>query len=63
MPSPEDLTLYPSDRKYRLDIRRCIVSGCEGEVAELSYYERNNWVTVELMCNTCRKKFVVKVEI
>lgn len=59
----EGLQLYPQDRTYRIDIRRCIYNNCDGEVAELSYYERNNWVTIELQCNTCKKRFVVKVEI
>jgi hypothetical protein len=52
-----------SERKYRLDIKRCIDAACDGELAELSYYERNNWVTIELQCARCKKKFVVKVEI
>ena len=47
---------------YRLDIKRCPVAACGGEVAELSHYERNNWVTVELQCARCLKKFVVKIE-
>ncbi|HEY6191073.1 MAG TPA: hypothetical protein VI215_01970 [Bacteroidota bacterium] len=52
----------PGGRAYRLDLKRCIISECDGELAEISYYERNNWVTVELQCNRCRRKFVVKVE-
>ena len=51
-----------SERIYRLDLKRCIIAACEGELAEVSHYERNNWVTVELQCNTCKRKFVVKVE-
>lgn len=54
---------YPHERNYCLDIKRCLRTSCDGEVAELSYYERNNWATVELQCNRCKKKFVVKVEI
>ncbi|HTK82973.1 MAG TPA: hypothetical protein VL633_11820 [Bacteroidota bacterium] len=54
---------YPNKRQYRLDLKRCIEASCDGELAELSYYERNNWATVELQCNTCKRKFVVKVEI
>ena len=53
----------PKNRIYRLDIKRCIIKDCEGELAEISHYERNNWVTFELQCNTCKKKFVVKVEL
>lgn len=53
---------YPQDRLYRLDVKSCIVQGCGGELAELSYYERNNWLTVELECNKCHRRFVVKVE-
>jgi hypothetical protein len=51
-----------SARSYRLDLKRCIKSSCDGELAELSYYERNNWATFELQCNQCKSKFVVKVE-
>ena len=53
---------YPKNRSYRLHLKRCIVSSCEGELAEIAYYERNNWATVELQCNRCGKKFTVKVE-
>ncbi len=53
---------YPKNRSYRLQLKRCIVSTCDGELAEIAYYERNNWATVELQCNRCRKKFTVKVE-
>jgi len=51
------------DRTYVLDVKRCIVCSCEGELAEISYYERNNWATFELQCNACKKRFVVKVEV
>jgi len=51
------------ERTYRLDVKQCIVAKCGGELAEISYYERNNWATVELQCNQCKKKFVVKVEL
>lgn len=50
-------------RLYRLDVRRCITASCDGELAEISHYERNNWATVELQCNRCHKRFVVKIEI
>ncbi len=49
-------------RQYRLDLKSCIVRACGGELAEISYYERNNWVTIEFECNTCKRRFVVKVE-
>ncbi len=57
---PEDT--YPADRTYRLDLKRCMVQSCGGELAELSYYERNNWVTIEYKCNKCGREFTVKVE-
>jgi len=63
---PEDddaLDPYPKDRMYRLALKRCIVNTCDGELAELSYYERNNWATVELQCEQCKRRFVVKVEL
>lgn len=53
---------YPGDRTYRLDMKRCPLQSCVGELAELSYYERNNWVTVEYKCDTCGREFTVKVE-
>jgi hypothetical protein len=49
-------------RTYALDLKTCIVRSCGGELAEISYYERNNWATVELECNKCKRRFVVKVE-
>ena len=52
----------PGERMYRLDIKSCIVQSCGGELAEISYYERNNWLTIELECNRCKHRFVVKVE-
>ncbi len=52
----------PGDRLYSLDIKTCIVNSCGGELAEISYYERNNWLTVEFQCNKCRRRFVIKVE-
>ncbi|MBI1807504.1 MAG: hypothetical protein HYR76_10690 [Ignavibacteria bacterium] len=51
------------EHTYRLDLKQCIVSRCDGELAEISYYERNNWATFELQCNKCKKRFVVKVEV
>ncbi|HLX12176.1 MAG TPA: hypothetical protein VKS81_05135 [Bacteroidota bacterium] len=59
----DDPIPYPPNRTYRLDLRRCILTECDGELAEISYYERNNWATVELQCNRCKNKFVVKVEL
>ena len=53
----------PTPRAYRLDAKRCIVTECDGELAEISYYERNNWATFEMQCNRCKRKFVVKIEV
>lgn len=50
------------ERMYRLELKRCVVLACEGELREVSYYERNNWVTVEYKCNKCGREFTVKVE-
>ncbi|HUL43378.1 MAG TPA: hypothetical protein VLY03_03365 [Bacteroidota bacterium] len=50
-------------RNYRLELKHCIIPTCGGELEELSYYERNNWATVELQCKICKRRFVVKVEI
>ena len=49
-------------RNYRIDVKRCLWRACDGELAEIAYYERNNWVTIELQCNRCRRKFTMKVE-
>ncbi len=49
-------------RDFRLDIRRCIDATCDGHLSETSHYERNNWVTAELQCGRCGRKFVVKAE-
>jgi hypothetical protein len=53
---------YPAHRTYRLDVKSCIVQSCGGELAEISYYERNNWTTIEFECEKCKRRFVVKVE-
>lgn len=58
----EQINNYPTDRMYRLDLKCCVIQSCGGELAELSYYERNNWVTIEYKCNKCGKEFTVKVE-
>ena len=49
--------------RYRVEIKRCIVASCGGELAQIASYERNNWVTVEFQCGTCKRRFVVKVEL
>lgn len=61
--SDQGIEFYPKERTYRLDVKRCIINTCDGELAEISYYERNNWVTVELQCDRCKRRFVVKVEL
>jgi hypothetical protein len=62
MTDHDDIDSYPKDRTYRLDLKRCIFQSCGGELAETSYYERNNWVTVEYQCAKCGHRFTVKVE-
>jgi hypothetical protein len=54
--------IYPKERTSRLDVKSCLDQRCDGELAEISYYERNNWVTIELECEKCKRRFVVKVE-
>jgi len=51
-----------SERQYSLDLKHCIRRSCEGELAEMSYYERNNWVTAEYKCTACGREYTVKVE-
>ncbi len=51
------------ERMYRAEIARCVHPGCPGRPLELSYYERNNWATSEMQCDTCRTRFTMKFEI
>jgi hypothetical protein len=60
--SNNDINLYPKNRTHRLDLKRCVVQSSGGELAEISYYERNNWVTIEYRCAKCGRRFTVKVE-
>ena len=62
MTKASDETGSGGGRTFRIDVKRCFVSACDGELAEIAYYERNNWVTVELQCNRCHRKFTVKIE-
>ena len=62
MTDRDDMDVYPKERMYRLDLKRCVIQSCGGELAEISYYERNNWVTVEYQSAKCGRRFVVKVE-
>jgi ADP-ribose pyrophosphatase len=49
-------------RMYAMEIRRCLLAGCGGELKEISFHERNNWATAELQCGTCKRRFVLKAE-
>ena len=51
------------ERTFSLDMKRCLHRSCNGELVERSYYERNNWVTVEYECSACGTAFTVKVEV
>jgi hypothetical protein len=62
MSNQDELDHYPKDRIYRLDLKHCVVQSCGGKLTEISYYERNNWVTVEYQCAKCGRRFTVKVE-
>ena len=55
-------TKTPDDRRYRLGIDRCVRTDCDGLPAEVSHYERNNWLTSEMRCPRCATRFTVKVE-
>jgi len=50
-------------RLYRTGLERCVRPSCGGHPAELSYYERNNWATAEMQCDTCGTRFTMKLEI
>jgi hypothetical protein len=54
--------MYPKDGTYRVNVERCNVNSCKGELAEIAYYERDNWVAVELQRDRCRRNFTMKVE-
>ncbi|MDA0986089.1 MAG: hypothetical protein O3A55_00570 [Bacteroidetes bacterium] len=51
-----------TDRNYKINFQECISKNCSGKLIELSYYERNNWVTVEVECKKCKKQFTIKIE-
>lgn len=53
---------FPAERNYKINITECINKNCDGKLTEISYYERNNWVTVEVKCEKCKKQFTVKIE-
>jgi hypothetical protein len=44
------------NREYNVEMKKCIFKGCQGELEEISYYERNNWVTVEYQCKKCKRE-------
>jgi len=50
-------------RMYRTTLGKCVNPSCPGTPRELSYYERNNWATAEMQCDTCRTRFTMKLEI
>ena len=52
----------PEGRAFKLEMKNCFTADCSGTLEELSYYERNNWVTAEYRCTTCGKEFTVKIE-
>jgi hypothetical protein len=62
MTNHDEADHYPHGRIYKLDLKHCVVQSCRGELTETSYYERNNWVTVDYQCAKCGRRFTVKVE-
>lgn len=62
MENESSKNIFPSGRIYKINITECINKNCNGKLEELAYYERNNWVTVEVLCHKCKKQFTVKVE-
>jgi hypothetical protein len=52
--------MYAKDRTYRVNVERCNVNSCNGALAEIAYYERDNWVVVELLRNRCRRFSTIK---
>lgn len=54
--------MYPKDRTNRVNMERRDVNSSKGELAESAYYERDNWVVVELQRNKCRQNSKMKVD-
>ena len=51
------------DRKYDVELCRCIHKDCGGEVYELAYDESVNWITVVYKCAKCGRDFTMKIEV
>ncbi len=52
-----------NDRKYDVELAKCIYPDCGGELYELMYDESNNWITVVYKCASCGRDFTVKIEL
>jgi hypothetical protein len=50
------------ERQYQVDIQKCIDKKCNGEVYEIEYMERFNWITAVYKCSKCGREFTVKIE-
>ena len=51
------------ERKYDVELCRCIHKDCGGEVYELAYDESVNWITAVYKCAKCGRDFTVKIEV
>jgi hypothetical protein len=51
------------DRRFDVELTRCIYKDCGGEVYELVYDELNNWITIVYKCSKCGRDFTVKIEV
>jgi ADP-ribose pyrophosphatase len=62
-PEPPSVPAGEGKRLYRTVLEKCVRPECGGRPVELSYYDRNNWATSEMQCDTCRTRFTMKLEI
>ncbi len=51
------------ERRYDVEIEKCIYPECGGELYELMYDESNNWITIVYKCSKCGRDFTVKIEL
>lgn len=57
------MTDEKTERKYDVELTKCIYKDCGGELYELAYDELNNWITVVYKCSNCGRDFTVKIEL
>ena len=51
------------ERKYDIELTKCIHPECKGELVELMYGETYNWITGVYKCAKCGREFTMKLEL